>query len=103
MLRRVEFGRSFPSLLSDLLVVFPSRFVSWFVVLKQKKTPFGVVRDQTGVDLKTHDSRHRGEIGVQVCIEGGIVVVDGAIRILQAIAGEHADHGRSRRNLIFPL
>ena len=82
MLQRVAFGRSFPSLLSDLLVVFPSRFVSWFVVLKQKKTPFGVVRDQTGVDLKTHDSRHRGEIGVQVFMEGGIVVVDGAIRIL---------------------
>ena len=84
-------------------MVFPSRFVSWFVVLEQKKTPFGVVRDQTGFDLKTHDSRHCGEIGVQVCIEGGIVVVDGAIRILQAIAGKHADHGRSRRDLIFPL
>ena len=82
MLRRVVFGRSFPNLLSELLVVFPSRFVSWPVVLRQKKTPVGVVRDQTGVGLKTHDSRHRGEIGVQVCIEGGIVVVDGAIRIL---------------------
>jgi hypothetical protein len=32
MPRRVEFGRSFPSLLSDLLVVFPSRFVGWSVV-----------------------------------------------------------------------
>ena len=29
---RVEFGRFFPSLLSDLLVVFPSRFVGWSVV-----------------------------------------------------------------------
>ena len=36
-------------------------------------------------------------------MEGGVVVVDRAVRILQAIAGEDANHGRSRWDLILSL
>ena len=34
-------------------------------------------------------------------MEGCIVVVDGAVRVFEAVTGENTNHGGSRRDLIF--
>ena len=43
-------------------------------------------------DSKPHHFGHCAQIRIQIGVEGSIVVVDGAIGVLQSVAGEDADH-----------
>ena len=42
--------------------------------------------------LEAHDIGNGVEIGIEVGVEGGVVVADGAVGILEAVAGQNADH-----------
>ena len=43
-------------------------------------------------EASSPSSGHRGQIRVQIRMEGGIVVVDGTVGVLQAVTGQHADN-----------
>ena len=42
---------------------------------------------------ETHHFRHCPQIRIQIRVEGSVVVADGAIGVLQPVAGQDADHG----------
>ena len=52
-------------------------------------------------DLETHHFGHRAQVGVQIGMEGSVVVVNGAIGVFESVACEHANHRRSCRHFIF--
>ena len=53
--------------------------------------------------LEAHHPGHRVGVGLNTGMEGGVVVFDGCGGILEAIAGEHADHPRPCRHLPMAL
>ena len=46
---------------------------------------------QGGVS-EAHHIGDGAQIGIEVGVEGGIVIADGAVGILEAVAGQNADH-----------
>ena len=86
------FSLVFHSVCIRFLVVFCSRFVGWFCPMAMKKPPLGGLEDVDGAVLEAHDIGNGVEIGIEVGVEGGVVVADGAVGILEAVAGQNADH-----------
>ena len=103
--RAFGFGGDFHSLLGGFLFVFRSRFMGCLCENPQKNPWIGAVLEEVlrRWGLEAHHLGHRLEIWIEIGMEGGVVVVDGAIRVFQAISRKDAHHGCSGRNLIFPL
>ena len=57
-----------------------------------EKAPVGGLEDVDGAVLEAHDIGNGVEIGIEVGVEGGVVVADGAVGILEAVAGQNANH-----------
>ena len=55
---------------------------------------------QDGVS-EAHHAGDGAQIRIEVRVEGGVVVADGAVGILEAVAGQDADHRRASRYFIF--
>ena len=53
--------------------------------------PWGRLID-VATALEAHNAGHRGQVRVQIRMEGCIVVVDGAIGVLEPVSGENAHH-----------
>ena len=107
-------GLSLHSFQAWFSVLFRRQFVIWLRLIlgfMTSKNPswkgllIGVMfgRADHGDHSETHHLGHRAQIRVQIGMESSIVVVDGAIRVFQPVAGEHADHGGSGRHFVFAL
>ena len=83
----------FHSVLRRFWVVFRSRFVGWFCLTAIKKPPDGgrSALMQDGVS-EAHHTGDGPQIGIEVGVEGRVVVADGAVGILEAVSGQNADH-----------
>mgnify|MGYP006245868575 CR=1 FL=1 len=57
---------------------------------------------QGGVS-EAHHTGDGAQIGIEVGVEGGVVVADGAVGILEAVAGQNADHRGAGWHFIFAL
>ena len=89
---------------------FRRQFIIWLLFLPRlstSKNPFkrGLLTFMTmsgcGGDSETHHPGHSAEIRFQIGMEGGVVVVNGAIRVFQSVACENTDHRGSRRHFVF--
>ena len=57
---------------------------------------------QGGVS-EAHHTGDGAQIRIEVGVEGGVVVADGAVGILEAVAGQNADHRGAGWHFIFAL
>ena len=86
--------------------VFSAAALCVVFVKSHKKAPcLGLIlRWRWGVGgLEAHHLGHSLEIWIEIGMEGGVVVVDRAIRVFQAITCEDAHHRCSSRNFVFAL
>ena len=86
------FSSVFHSLLVGFRVLFRSRFLGWFGLMAMKKAPVRGLFTLVNRDSETHHTGNSAQIGIEVGMEGSVVVADGAVGILEAVAGQHADH-----------
>ena len=96
----------FHRLWSMLFQLFHGHFVKWSLEIGTKKPPqWGLVLGTRVFcpDSEAHHVGHRGEVGIQICVERSVVVVDGAVGILQTITGQNAHNGGSSRDLLLAL
>ena len=105
-----SFGAGSPQLLGGVFYRLPQAVHHLVAVLIQAldiKKPLkrGLLTFMTmsgcGVDSETHHPGHSAEIRFQIGMEGGVVVVNGAIRVFQSVACENTDHRGSRRHFVF--
>ena len=98
----------FPQVVQGVVRALPQSLHRLVVLISHQKAPnrgLPVTVDQGCNRLKrvaseTHHIGHCGEIGVQIGVEGSVVVVDGAVGVFEAVAGENTDNSGSGRNFL---
>lgn len=83
----------FPQCVEAVLGRLPQPLCRVVVSNGHKKAPFrGLEHLDRSRFLEAHDTCHGAQIGIEVGVEGRVVVADGAVGILEAVSGQNADH-----------
>ena len=83
----------FPQCVEAVLARLPQPLCRLVWASGYKKAPFrGLEQIDRRRFLEAHDTGDGAQIGIEVGVECGVVVADGAVGILEAVASENTDH-----------
>ena len=83
----------FPQRVDAVVACLPQPLCGVVPMNGHKKAPVrGLRAARARRPLKAHDTGNGAQIGIEIGVKWGVVVVDGAVGILEAVAGENAHH-----------
>ena len=92
------FHRFYP----QLLPLFRSRFVNWLAGFATKKPPqSGGMGIGWAEGLEAHHLGDRSELRSQIGMEGGVVVLNGAVGVFETVAGQDTHDGGACGHFVF--